>query len=108
MGEVGDIWRAVRNASQNDRASRLLKANAEFAQAKALAENAGFQLRQCTEAHYQLSSLDRSWQINLFPSTFRVIVKESKSAPFAPRIQLGYNEEWTLLGLVQRLVNDGG
>jgi len=106
MGEVGDIWRAVRNASQADRTRRLFQANAEFAQAKALAENAGFQLRQCTEAHYQLSALDGSWKINLFPSTFRVIAQESKKAPFAPRIALSYNEEWTLLDLIQKLTNE--
>ena len=106
MNDMGDMWRAIKKASQDDRTQRLIRAGAEFPQAKALADNAGLVLRQCSDSHYQLSALDGSWQINLFPSTFRVIVKESKSAPFAPSLALGYNEEWTLLGLMEKLTNE--
>lgn len=101
MGDMGDMWRAVKNAAQIDKGQRLLQAGSEFAQAKALADNAGLVLRQCSDVHYQLSALDRSWHVNLYPSTFRIIVVNRKSAP---RIALGYNEEWTLLGIIQKLL----
>lgn len=52
MGEVGDIWRAVRNASKADKTQRLLRAAEEFPHANAVAYSAGMNLRQCTEAHY--------------------------------------------------------
>jgi len=106
MGDVGDTWRAFKSVVAADKTQRLIRAGAEFEQAKALADNACLVLRQCSDSHYQLSALDGSWQINLFPSTFRVIVKESKSAPFAPSLALGYNEEWTLLGLMEKLTNE--
>jgi len=67
MGDMGDIWRAVKQASQIDRGQRLLQAGSEFEGAKALAEKAGLTLRQCSDTHYQLSPSDRSWHVQECP-----------------------------------------
>ena len=96
MGDVGDTW-------QDDRTRRILLAGSEFEQAAELAEHAGLVLRQCSDAHYQLSAQDRSWHVNLYPSTFRIVVVNRNSAP---RIPLDYSEEWTLLGLMKRLTSE--
>lgn len=77
-------------------------AGSSFDEVAALAQAHGMKLRQCTDAHYQLSHVDDGWLLNLYPSNCRIYADKNK--PRAPYLNFA-GVEWSLRDVVETAIN---
>lgn len=101
MSEQGELWRALRTESKQQRKQARDVAKGSFHEAAAAARKAGLSLIQRDDHHYQLrGNRHGDWLINLYPGNGRVYADRNKAqAPF-----LELPEYWTLMDLVDAAI----
>lgn len=76
-------------------------ASKAFDEVAKLAESHDMKLRECSDAHYQLSHINDGWLLNLYPSNCRVYADPNK--PKAPYLDLA-GVKWSLQDVVEAAI----
>lgn len=81
------------------RRARRADATTEFDRAAHLAENNGFRLRKCSDAHYQLVHVEKDWLLNIYPGNGRLYSDPHRKPPY-----FGLDPGFSLIEVVQRAI----
>lgn len=96
-----DIYRALEQNEKVEKEKKRKRAAAHFWEAHELARHNGLVLKRHTDVHYSLTTLSRSFLINLYPENGRIYQDKSiGNFPFIP-----VSENWTLVEVVQKVID---
>lgn len=79
------------------RRARRADAKSEFDRAAQLAEDNGFHLRKCSEAHYQLVHIAKDWLLNIYPGNGRLYNDPHRKPPY-----FGLEPGFSLIEVIRR------
>ena len=99
MSEIGEVYKALKAIDNEARAEIRDEAAQQYAEASAKAKKHGFELKNCSYAHYQLKT--DKWIINLYPGNGRIYADKNQKAkaPFL-KVPIG----WTLMDVVDAAI----
>ncbi len=81
------------------RRARRADATTEFDRAAKLAEENGFRMRKCSDAHYQLVHVEKDWLLNIYPGNGRLYNDPHRKPPY-----FGLEPGFSLIQVVQRAI----
>ena len=99
MSNIRDTYRALAAQTKQERASRRDFAAAAFPVVSRYAWEYDLRLRRFTESHYQLSPMDWSWILNIYPGNRRLYSDRTKVAPY-----LNVPDNWGLMDVVKAAI----
>ncbi len=81
------------------RSARRADAVTQFDRAVRLAEDNGFRLRKCSDAHYQLVHIEKDWLLNIYPGNGRLYNDPHRKPPY-----FGLEPGFSLIDVVRRAI----
>lgn len=98
--EGGEVYFEAEKRERNVyRRARRADAATEFDRAAQLAEDNGFRLRRCSDAHYQLVHVAKDWLLNVYPGNGRLYNDPHRKPPY-----FGLDPGFSLIDVVQRAI----